>query len=60
MDLEKKASDAILSIIEQIKNTEAKTKQMEQELATMTKKYEKLMDKDYLEHVETTAETQYS
>ena len=33
---------------------------MEQELATMTKKYEKLMDKDYLEHVETTAETQYS
>ena len=31
---------------------------MEKELAIMSKKYEKLMDKGYLEHIETTCEKQ--
>ena len=48
----------IMSVIEQIKTTETKTTQMEQELATLSKKYDKLMDKSYLEQIEKTCEMQ--
>lgn len=48
----------IMSVIEQIKTTETKTTQMEQELAALTKKYDKLMDKSYLEQIEKNCEMQ--
>lgn len=56
--LERKAADAIQSILEQIKTVELKTQQMEKELGGMGKKYEKLMDKTYLAHIEKTCESQ--
>ena len=42
----------IMSVIEQIKTSEKQTEKMEQELATMSKKYDKLMDKAYLDQIE--------
>ena len=57
-DLEQKASSMIMSVIEQIKTTETKTQQMEQELAKDSKKYEKLVDAKYLDQIEKNCEQQ--
>lgn len=50
----------ISSVAEQIKTSEAKTLQMEAELAMMHKKHDKLVDKDYLEEIEQVCEDQAS
>lgn len=50
----------ISSVAEQIKTSEAKTQQMEAELVIMHKKYDKLVDKDYLEEIEEVCEDQAS
>ena len=48
----------IMSVIEQIKTSEKQTEKMEAELAQMGKKYDKLMNKEYLDNLEETQDTQ--
>ena len=46
-----------MSTQEQVRTSETKTKQMEQELKLMSKRYEKLMDNQYIEQIEATNDT---